>query len=139
MAFDIAAVVRSYHSCAKNGVKLRIILNRLKLFSATRPLESVFINILRALSLTRSEKRFLFITTDRFTKLIQAAALAKITVCFVLVAPLEIWVFKCEIPVSLLSENGPQFAAQDFPVYMTFARHEQCVEDYYSSPDEWLG
>lgn len=139
MAVDIAAVVRSYHSCDKNGVNLRDLLNRLKLFSVTLPLESVVIGNLRPLSRTRSEKPFLLLSTDRFTKLIQVAALAKTTVCFVLLASLEVWVFKCEIPVSLLSENRPQFAAQVFPVYMTFARHEQCVQDYYSSPDEWAG
>lgn len=112
IAVDIAEVVCSCHSCAKNIVKLQKNLNRLKLFPATRPHESVATNILGPSSRIKSRKRFLLVITDRFTKLTQVAALAKIAVRFLAVAFLEIRVIKYGIPIPLLSNNGPQLAGK---------------------------
>ena len=114
MAADVAATVRNCHACARNRVKLRKHLNRLKLFPATRPLESLAIDILGPLPKTRTGKRFLLIVTDRFTKLTQVAPLRTITAYHVAVAFCEVWVFKYGIPRTLLSDNGPQFASKFF-------------------------
>ena len=62
-----------------NRVKLRKHLNRLRLFSAARPLESLAIDILGPLSKTKTGKRFLLVITDRFSKLTQVVALRTIT------------------------------------------------------------
>ena len=63
---EIAATVRNCASCA---IKLRRRTNLLKLFPATRPLESVSIDILGSLPKSERGKRFLLVITDRFTKL----------------------------------------------------------------------
>ena len=109
MALPFVTVTR-----ARNRVKLRKHLNRLKLFPATRPLESLAIDILGPLPKTRTGKRFLVIVTDRFTKLTQVAPLRTITAYHVAVAFCEIWVFKYGIPRTLLSDNGAQFASKFF-------------------------
>ena len=79
MAIDIAATVRDCRSCARNRIRLRRHLNRLQLFPATRPLESIAIDILGPLPKSKSGLRFLLVITDRFTKLSQVAPLRRIT------------------------------------------------------------
>ena len=78
MAADIYATVRNCTTCAKNRVKLRKRTNPLKLFTATEPLKDLCIDILGPLTKTKSGNRFLVVTTDRFTKLTQIAALKRI-------------------------------------------------------------
>ena len=97
-----------------NRVKLRKHLNRLRLFPATRPLESLAIDILGLLPKTKAGKRFLLVITDRFTKLTQVVALRTVTAYTVAVAFCEAWVFKYGVLRSLLSDNGPQFNAKFF-------------------------
>ena len=112
LAADVAATVRGCWTCAMNRVKLRKHLNRLKLFPATRPLESLAIDILVPLPKTKAGKRFLLVITDRFTKLTQVVALRTVTAYTVTVAFCDAWVFKYCVPRSLLSDNGPQFNAK---------------------------
>ena len=115
MATDVVATVRGCQTCAMNRVKPRKILNRLGLFPATRPLESLAIEILGLLPKTKTEKWFLLVITDRFSKLTQVLALWTITAYTVAVAFCESWVFKYGVPRMLLSDNGPQFKAKFFP------------------------
>ena len=114
MAADIAATVRNCRHCARNRVRLRRHLHRLKLFPATRPLESVAIDILGPLTKTKSGKRFLLVITDRFTKLTQVVALRTINAYHVAVAFCEAWIFKYGPPKTLLSDNGKQFTSKFF-------------------------
>ena len=114
MAADVAATVRNCRHCARNRLRLRRHMNRLKLFPATRPLESVAIDILGPLPRTKSGKRFLLVITDRYTKLTQVAALRSITAYHVAVAFCETWVFKYGPPATLLSDNGKQFTSRFF-------------------------
>ena len=81
-----------------NRAKLRKHLNRLKLFPATLPLESLAIDILGPLPKTKARKRFLLVITDRFTKLTQVVALRTITAYTVAVAFCDAWIFKYGVP-----------------------------------------
>lgn len=114
MAADIAATVCNCAKCARNRLRLRRHLNRLQLFPATGPLESVAIDILGPLPRSATGKRFLLVITDRYTKLTQVAPLATITAYHVAVAFCEVWVFKYGPPASLLSDNGTQVTSKFF-------------------------
>ena len=114
LAVDVASTVRGCRTCAMNRVKLRKHLNRLRLFPATRPLESLAIDILGPLPMTKAGKRFLLVITNRFTKLTQVVALRITTAYTVATAFRDAWVFKYAVPSSLLSDNGPQFNAKLF-------------------------
>ena len=114
LAADVAATVRGCRTCAMNRVKLRKHLSRLRLFPATRPLESLAIDILGPFPKTKTGKRFLLVITDCFSKLMQVVALRTITAYTVAVAFCEAWVFKYGVPRTLLSDNGPQFIAKFF-------------------------
>ena len=114
MASDVMHEVRSCGPCAKNRLRLRKHLNRLKLFPATRPLEDVAIDILGPLPKTAGGKEYILLITDRFTKLVAAVPLARITAYAVAVAFCEAWVFKYGAPSTLLSDNGSQFASKLF-------------------------
>ena len=98
LAADVASTVRGCRTCATNCIKLRKDLNRLSLFPATRPLESLAIDILGPLPKTNAGKRFLQVITDRFTKLAQVVALRSVTAYTVSVAFCESWVFKYGVP-----------------------------------------
>ncbi|CDF38002.1 unnamed protein product [Chondrus crispus] len=112
LAADVAATGRGYRTCAMNRVKLRKHLNRWRLFPATRPLESLAIDILGPLQKMKAGKQFLLVITDRFTKLTQVMTLRTVTAYTVAVAFCDAWVFKYGVPRSLLSDNGPQFNAK---------------------------
>ena len=114
LAADVAATVRGCRTCAMNRVKLRKHINRLRLFPATRPLESLAIDILGPLPKTKTGKRFLLVIKDRFTKLTQVVALRTITAYTVAVGFCDAWVFKYGVPRTLLSDYGPQFSAKFF-------------------------
>ena len=114
LAADVAATVRGCRTCAMNRVKLRKQLNRLRLFPATRPLESLAIDILGPLPKTETGKRFLLVITDPFSKQTQVVALRTIRAYTVAVAFCESWVFKYGIPRTFLSDNGPQINAKFF-------------------------
>ena len=114
LAANVAATVRGCRTCAMNRVKLRKHLNLNRLFQATRPLESLAIDILGPLPKTKTVKRFLLVITDRFSKLTQVVALRTITAYTVPVAFCKSWVFKYGVPRTLLSDDGPQINANFF-------------------------
>ncbi|CDF32406.1 unnamed protein product [Chondrus crispus] len=62
----------------------------------------------------RKGRKYLLVITDRFTKPTQVVALRSVTAYVVAVAFCEAWVFKCGVPKTLLSDNGPQFSARFF-------------------------
>ena len=97
-----------------NRVKLRKHLTRLRQFPATRPIESLAIDILGPLPKTKAGKQLLLVITDRFTKLTQVVALRTVTAYAVAVAFCDAWVFKYGVPRTLLSDNRTQFNAKFF-------------------------
>ena len=114
LAADVAATVRNCASCAKNRVRLRRRKNLLKLFPATRPMESVGIDILGPLPKSKRGKRFLLVISDRFTKLTTMVALRNINAYSVAFAFCEAWIFKYGPPRRVLSDNGKQFTSRFF-------------------------
>ena len=108
---DVAATVRNCPSCARNRVKLRRHTNYLKLFTATKPFDSIGIGILGPLP---RSKRFLLVITDRFSKLTAVVPLRNVNAYSTAVAFCEAWVFKYGPPKTLLSDNGKQFASRIF-------------------------
>ena len=114
MAADIYKTIRNCTNCAKNRVKLRKRTHPLRIFPATRPLESLAIDILGPLTKTKKGHRFLLVMSDRFSKLTQVVPLRRIDAYTVAVAFVEAWVFKYGPPKTGISDNGKQFAAKFF-------------------------
>ena len=81
----------------------------MKLFMATRPLESVGIDILGPLPKSKSGHRFIVVITDRFSKLTQIVAVKRIRAWDIAVAFVDEWVFKYGPPQTLVSDNRSLF------------------------------
>ena len=106
--------VRNCITCAKNRIKLRKHATPMKLFPASAPLDSVYIDILGDLIRTKSGHHFLLVITDRFSKLVRTIPLRNITADAVAQAFIRDWVFVYGPPIQLLSDNGRQFTSRLF-------------------------
>ena len=111
---DVYKTIRNCATCAKNRVKLRKRTHPLRIFPATRPLESLAIDIFGPLTKTKKGHRFLLVISDRFSKVTHVVALRRIDAHMVVVAFVEAWVFKYGPPKTLISDNEKQFAAKFF-------------------------
>ena len=114
MAANIYKKIRNYTICAKNRVKLRKRRHPLRIFPATRPVESLAIDILGPLTKTKKSHRFLLMMSYRVFKLTHVVPLRRIDAYTVAVAFVEAWVFKYGPPKTLISDNGKQFAEKFF-------------------------
>ena len=114
MAADIYKTIRNCTTRAKNRVKLRKRTHPLRIFPATRPLESLAIDILGPLTKTKKGNRFLLVMSDRFSNLTHVVPLRRIDAYTVAVAFVEAWVFKYGPPKTFISDNGKQFATKFF-------------------------
>ena len=101
MTGDIYAIVTNVSTCAKNRLKLRRVLNPLKLFPATRPLTDLCIDNLGPLTKSKHVYKFLLVITDRlsgefreFTKLTQVVPLPCINAYTFALASTENCLFK---------------------------------------------
>ena len=80
-----------------------------------RPLHwSLLSSICSVLIRTRRGNKFLLVITDRFSKLVRTIPLRRITAMEIAKAFTHQWVFFYGPPLTLLSDNGPQFAAKLF-------------------------
>ena len=114
LAVDCYATVRNCPECARNRIKLRKNVGELTLFPANAPLESVCIDLLGELMKTPRGNRYLFVITDRFTKLVRTVPLKGISAFAVAQAFVTHWVFNYEPPVDLIADNGRQFTSKFF-------------------------
>jgi RNase H-like domain found in reverse transcriptase/Reverse transcriptase (RNA-dependent DNA polymerase)/Integrase zinc binding domain/Integrase core domain/Chromo (CHRromatin Organisation MOdifier) domain/Retroviral aspartyl protease len=114
MAEDILETVRQCPVCSKGRITLTRHTNFLELFPAKAPLESVAMDILGPLPKTRHGNRFLLVIADRYSKLTRTVPLRTTTALVVAQAFCDHWVFVYGPPVSLLTDNGPQFTAKFF-------------------------
>jgi hypothetical protein len=114
MAADVLEVVRQCQSCSRNRMSLSRHSNPLKLFPANAPLEAIAMDILGPLPKTKHGNRFLLVIADRFSKLTRTVPLRTITALTVAQMFCEHWVFVYGPPVSVLTDNGPQFASRFF-------------------------
>ena len=122
MAADTCKTIRNCTICAKNRVKLRKRTHPHQIFPATRPVESVAIDILGLLKKTKKGHRFLLVMSGRFYKLTQVVPLRRIDAYTVAVAFVEAWVFKYGPSKTLISDNGKQFAAKFFQAVCSLLR-----------------
>ena len=65
MATDIYKTIRNCTTCAKNRVKLRKRTHPRRIFPAIRPLESLAIDIIGALTKTKKGRRFILVVSER--------------------------------------------------------------------------
>ena len=114
MAADVYETVRRCDSCARNRISENRRTNPLKLFPAKGPLESLAMDILGPMPRTRHGNRFLLVITDRYSKVTKTVPLRVVTALSVARAFCDHWVFSYGAPVSLLTDNGPQFTAKFF-------------------------
>jgi Integrase zinc binding domain/Integrase core domain len=111
---EVAETVRHCTVCAKNRVTERKRTSFLKLFSASGPLEYVAMDILGPLPKQAHGNRFLFVISDRFSKLTRIVPLRTITALGVAKAFCYAWLFWYGPPRYLLMDNGTQFNAKLF-------------------------
>ena len=86
----------------------------MRLFPAKAPLEFVSIDLLGELIRTKRGNWYLLVIVDRFSKLVRTVPMKRITAIEVAKAFVNRWVFVYGQPLTMLSDNGPQFAARLF-------------------------
>ena len=119
MVEHIYETVRQCDPCARNRISEKRRTNPLKLFPAQGPLESVAMDILGPLPRTKHGNRFLLVIADRFSKVTKTVPLRTVTALSVARAFCDHWAYVYGPPVSLLTDNGPQFTAKFFQAVCT--------------------
>ena len=114
MVEDVYETVRQCDLCARNRMSEKRRTNPLKLFPARGPLESVAMDILGPLPRTKHGNLFLLVIADRFSKVTKTVPLRTVTALSVARAFCDHWAYVYGPPVSLLTDNGPQFTAKFF-------------------------
>jgi transposase InsO family protein len=114
MAADVYETVNNCDACARNRISEKAKTNPLKLFPAKGPLESVAMDILGPLPRTKHGNRFLLVITDRYSKVTKTVPLRVVTALSAARAFLDHWVYAYGAPLSLLTDNGPQFTSKFF-------------------------
>ena len=84
----------------------------MKLFPDTKPLE--YMDLLGPFLPTENGSTNILVITDRFSNLAQVTPLSSTTAPAVANDFIDNWVILYGLPVSILSENGPQFVAKFF-------------------------
>lgn len=79
MAMDCYAVARMCNECALERIKLRKNAKEMTLFPRSAPLEFVSIDIFGQLLTTKRANRYLFVVSDRYSKLYRTFPLKRIS------------------------------------------------------------
>jgi len=111
LAADVFGWVAACPTCAKNCLMGTQSTAPMRLFPATEPFAALAIDLFGPLPRTPEGYDYILVLCDRFTKVTQAVALKDISARGVLRAFLDTWVASFGFPDSVLSDNGPQFAA----------------------------
>jgi len=111
LAADVFGWVAACPTCAKNCHMGTQSTAPMRLFPATEPFAALAIDLLCPLPRTPEGYEYILATCDRFTKVTRAVPLKEISALDVLSAFLDTWVASYGSPDSVLSDNGPQFAA----------------------------
>jgi len=108
---DVFGWVAACPTYAKNRLMGKQSKAFMRLFPATEPFAALAIDLLGPLPWTPEGYEYILVICDRFTKVTRAVPLRDITALDGLSAFLDTWVASYGIPDSVLSDNGPQFAA----------------------------
>ena len=84
----------------------------MKLFMARAPLEDVAMDLVGEFVTTPRGNKWLLVIVDRFTKLVRTVPMKNTEAYDVAKAFVTHWVFTYGPPVSVLTDNGPQFIAR---------------------------
>jgi transposase InsO family protein len=114
MAVKVLKTVLRCDACARNRITLSRRTNPFGIFRANAPLKSVAMDILGQLSKTRHENSFLLVIADRYYQLTSMVPSRVTTAFAVAQAFCDHRVFVYGPPVSLLTDNEPQFAEKFF-------------------------
>jgi len=104
--------------CAKNRLQERRHTSPMTLLPPKKPLTEVGIDILGPLLNTVDGNRYVFVMSDRFSKLIRSVALRRITAVTVASAFLTAWVAVYGPPDCVLSDQGPRMDNSFFHAVM---------------------
>ena len=114
MANDLFSVSRGCRSCpAARGTRYKV-QKHMKLFPTTGPLAFLAMDLLGPLPRTHQGNEYVFVITDRFTKLCRSVHLRNTKAVTVATVFLDLWVYGYGAPSYVLTDNGPQFAAKLF-------------------------
>jgi len=111
LAADVFGWGAACPTCAKNQLMGTQSKAFMRLFPATEPSAAVAIDLLGPLPRTPEGYEYILVICDRFTKVTRAVPVRDITALDVLSAFLDTWVASYGLPDSVLSDDGPQFAA----------------------------
>jgi len=111
LAADVFGWVAACPTCAKNRLMGTQSIASMRLFPATEPFAALAIDLLGPLPRTPEGYEYILVICDRSSKFTRAVPLKDISALDVLSAFLDTWVASYGIPDSVLSDNGPQFAA----------------------------
>jgi len=108
MIVDLNDFVRKFPPCAKNRPQEQRHTSPMTLFLPKEPLTEVGIDILGPLLSTVDGNRYVFVMSDRFSKLTRTVALQRITAVTVASAFLTAWGVAFGPPDCILSDQGRQ-------------------------------
>jgi len=111
LAMDVFGWVAACPTCAKNRLMGTQSEACLRLFPATEFFAALAIDLLGPLPRTLEGFEYILAVCDRFTKVTRAVPLRDITALDFLIAFFDTWAASYGTPDSILSDNGPQFAA----------------------------
>ena len=111
MVADVYAWVAQCSGCARNRVHGQTHTSLMRLFPATEPFSGLAMDLLGPLPTSRNGHRFILVICDRFTKLTRAIPLKVTTALAIASVFLDHWVAAYGVPDTVLTDNGPQFAA----------------------------
>jgi len=83
----------------------------MRLFPATEPFSGLAMDLLGPLPTSENGFRFILVICDRFTKLTRVFPLRETTALVIASVFLDHWVGAYGFPDTVLTDNGPQFAA----------------------------
>jgi Integrase core domain/Integrase zinc binding domain len=112
MVEDIYETVRQCDACARNCISERKHTNKLQLLPVKGPLESVEMKILGPPPRPKHGNCFLLVISDRFSKVTKTVPLRTVTALSVARAFCDHWAYAYGRPLSLQTDNGPQFTAK---------------------------
>lgn len=112
MSVDCYGIARNCLACAKERAARRKRLTPMKKFPALAPLEDIAMDIMGEFVKTPRGNKWLRVIVDRFSKLVRTVPMSSITAYDVARAFTTHWVYTYGPPVSVLTDNKPQFTAR---------------------------